>query len=160
MKKIIGIILIVIAVLFCIIYYYELDNKYIKKYIPFTGNIKGNIDVTYYTDLGPEFEIGANWYGYAVFRYPEKAITKIKELYPNEVALLAEYTNRGSNIGKSNIYAYMAAITALTEDKMTIEDELRYNDLKLKYGEELDFTVINNVIKIYSRSYNRSYLRY
>ena len=160
MKKAIKIILIVIVVLLGIFYYYELDNKYIKKYIPFKGNIKGNIDTTYYTELGSEFEVGANWYGYLVFKYPDKAIAKIKDIYPNEAALLAEYTNRGSDISKNNIYAYMAAINAFSQKQMTPQDELRYNDLKLKYGNNLDFTVLNDVIRVYSRSYDRSYLRY
>lgn len=40
------------------------------------GNIKGEVNKEYFESKAKEFEIGANKYGYAVFKNPEKAFRK------------------------------------------------------------------------------------
>lgn len=37
------------------------------------GNIKGNVDVNYYLNISNDLEIGANFYGYPVFKNPDLA---------------------------------------------------------------------------------------
>lgn len=55
--------------------------KYTQKYVPNTGNIKGEVDVEYFENISIDFEIGANKYGMAVFKNPKKAFKRLKKDY-------------------------------------------------------------------------------
>lgn len=55
--------------------------KYCQEYIAGTGNIKGDVDVEFWEALGPQFAIGANEEGYAVFKDPQAALQKIYDDY-------------------------------------------------------------------------------
>ncbi len=58
------------------------DNlKYTQKYIVNNGNIKGEVDINYFEKISLDFEIGANKYGYAVFKNPNKAFNTFKKKY-------------------------------------------------------------------------------
>ena len=59
---------------------------YVQEYIPYTGNIKG--DVIPFKE--PELEIGANKLGYAVFKNPRKAMALLKKNYKNGIKLIAK----------------------------------------------------------------------
>lgn len=61
---------------------------YSKEYMPGTGNIKGDVDTQSYLAISEKFEIGANHYGYAVFKHPEQAFEELKHLYPEGIALI------------------------------------------------------------------------
>ena len=61
---------------------------YTQEYVAGTGNIKGDVDVEWFTQRGPEFAIGANGYGYAVFKYPERALRKLEQDYAEGLALI------------------------------------------------------------------------
>lgn len=41
----------------------------------------GNVNVQEYAVIHEDFAIGANKYGFAVFKEPEKALNTLKELY-------------------------------------------------------------------------------
>ena len=62
--------------------------QYCQEYVLGQAGIVGNIDVQEYVDIHEDFAIGANKYGYAVFKEPEKALNTLKELYPNAIALI------------------------------------------------------------------------
>lgn len=55
--------------------------KYSQEYEIVKRNIKGEINILYYNDISNDFEIGANKYGYAVFKNPNKAFKTLKEKY-------------------------------------------------------------------------------
>lgn len=57
------------------------DLKYTQKYVPNSGNIKGDVDVEYFENISIDFEIGANKYGIAVFKNPKKALKRLKSDY-------------------------------------------------------------------------------
>ena len=62
--------------------------QYCQEYVLGQAGIMGNVDVQEYVDIHEDFAIGANKYGYAVFKEPEKALNTLKELYPNAIALI------------------------------------------------------------------------
>lgn len=57
------------------------DLKYSQKYVPNTSNIKGEVNVEKFENISLDFEIGANKYGYAVFKDPKKALKRLKKDY-------------------------------------------------------------------------------
>ena len=64
---------------------YILDNdlKYSQIYISGDENIKGNVNVNKFGKINIDFDIGANKYGYAVFKNPNKAFKRLKKEYVN-----------------------------------------------------------------------------
>lgn len=48
-------------------------NYYTQEYTAGTKGIKGNVNVSKFTDVSEDFAIGANSNGYAVFKNPSKA---------------------------------------------------------------------------------------
>ena len=64
------------------------DLQYCQEYILGQAGIVGNVNVQEYAVIHEDFAIGANRYGYAVFKEPEKALNTLKELYPNAITLI------------------------------------------------------------------------
>lgn len=64
------------------------DLQYCQEYVLGQAGIVGNVDVQEYVTIHEDFAIGANKYGFAVFKEPEKALNTLKELYPNVIALI------------------------------------------------------------------------
>ena len=58
------------------------------KYIAGEGNIKGNVDVNKYEKLNIDYEVGANKYGEAVFKNPNKAFKRLKKDYSKGIKLI------------------------------------------------------------------------
>mgnify|MGYP005817558919 CR=1 FL=1 len=61
---------------------------YSQEYVVGQGNIKGEVDTQKYLDISEDFAIGANQYGYAVFKSPDKAFEKMTELYADGIELI------------------------------------------------------------------------
>ena len=58
------------------------DNlKYTQVYIAEYGDVKGNVDINSFGKKNIAFDIGANKYGYAVFKNPNKAFNRLKKDY-------------------------------------------------------------------------------
>lgn len=74
---------------------YILDNdlKYSQIYISGDGNIKGNVDVNKFGKINIDFDIGANKYGYAVFKNPNKALKRLKHDYSKGIKLIQKEFN-------------------------------------------------------------------
>ena len=68
--------------------YLNQDLKYQQEYIIGKENIKGEVNKEYFESKAKEFEIGANKYGYAVFKNPEKAFRKLKKDYKKGINLI------------------------------------------------------------------------
>ena len=65
------------------------DNlKYSQIYISGEDNIKGNVDITKFGKININFDIGANKYGYAVFKNPSKAFKTLKTDYADGIKLI------------------------------------------------------------------------
>ena len=46
------------------------------EYVAGSNNVKGDVDVKYFSDKGEAFDIGANKNGYAVFKDPQAAMAE------------------------------------------------------------------------------------
>ena len=65
------------------------DNlKYSQIYITGESNIKGNVDINMFGKINIDFDIGANKYGYAVFKNPNKALKTLKKEYSKGIKLI------------------------------------------------------------------------
>lgn len=79
------------------------DNlRYSQKYVPETGNIKGNVDLDYFEKISLDFEIGANKYGDAVFKNPSKAFKTLKKEYSEGINAI----KREFNLLPFSIFTY------------------------------------------------------
>lgn len=67
--------------------------KYSQEYIAGTGNIKGDVDIKKYENISSDFAIGANIYGYAVFKNPEKALERLMKNYDKGINLIKKEYN-------------------------------------------------------------------
>ncbi len=69
---------------------YIMDNNlnYSKVYIVNEGNIKGNVDINSFGRINIDFDIGANKYGKAVFKNPDKAMKRLKKDYKQGIKLI------------------------------------------------------------------------
>ncbi len=96
-KLLFGIIIIPLLILTLVIskfllikYGFIMDSnlKYTQIYIPNEGNIKGDVLVNDFGKISIDFDIGANKYGYAVFKNPDKAIKRLKKDYKKGIKLI------------------------------------------------------------------------
>ncbi len=83
----------------------HISNPYTQEYISGQGNIKGNVNVQKFSEIDPDFEIGANSSGYAVFKDPNKAFETFKELYVDGIDLIREEFGL-MHMTKLNLSAY------------------------------------------------------
>ena len=65
-------------------------NPYVQEYTPGQGNIRGNVDATSFEQISEDFKIGADQYGIAVFKDPNKAFETFQALYADGIALIQE----------------------------------------------------------------------
>ena len=74
---------------------YILDSnlKYSQIYVTEYSNIKGNVDVNKFGKINIDFDIGANKYGYAVFKNPNKAFNRLKKDYSKGIELIQKEFN-------------------------------------------------------------------
>lgn len=64
------------------------DLKYTQIYISEEENIKGDVDINRFGKINIDFDIGANKYGYAVFKNPHKALKRLKKDYAKGIKLI------------------------------------------------------------------------
>lgn len=62
--------------------------KYSKEYLIGEKGIKGEVDIDYFKNIDESLEIGANSYGYAVFKNPHNAFTYLEENYVDGINLI------------------------------------------------------------------------
>ena len=61
---------------------YDDNLKYSQIYISGEENIKGDVDINEFGKINIDFDIGANKYGIAVFKNPQKAFERLKKITP------------------------------------------------------------------------------
>ena len=61
---------------------YDDNLKYSQIYISGEENIKGDVDINEFGKINIDFDIGANNYGIAVFKNPQKAFERLKKITP------------------------------------------------------------------------------
>jgi len=66
----------------------DVKNPWVSEYVPGQGNAVGNVDVGLFTAESPDFEIGADRYGRAVFKNPQKAFKTLREKYKDGIELI------------------------------------------------------------------------
>ena len=85
-------VFLTIVIIFCAIAIFKQVQKqslqYSQEYVVGQPGIKGHVDVQKYIDIHQDFDIGANKYGFPVFKAPEKALDTLKELYPDAITLI------------------------------------------------------------------------
>lgn len=64
------------------------DLKYTQIYIAGDADIKGNVDINSFGKINIDFDVGANKYGYAVFKNPNKAFSRLKKDYKKGIELI------------------------------------------------------------------------
>ena len=98
---------------------YSEDHVFTQFYIPNTGNIKGEVDIKEFISISPDFAIGANQYGYAVFINPDKAFAKLLEDYQLGIDLIRQEFKLGK-LTKNNFVSYEiygAQVTTGTDEE-------------------------------------------
>jgi len=109
--------IILIIVLILVIWFWlyittpklSLDLKYTQEYIPHISNIKGEVNSEYFLSISPDFAIGANKYGYAVFKDPEKAFKTLKKKYKRGIKLIEKEFKKDyckTSLSKRNFICY------------------------------------------------------
>lgn len=68
----------------------EIRNPWVQEYVPGGENMIGSVDKEKYESISPDFAIGADRYGRAVFKDPEKAFETLTERYAAGLALIRE----------------------------------------------------------------------
>ena len=107
--------LLIISVLFCFVMIlaciFFLQNNssnkllYSQEYVVGQGNIKGNVNIESFLERSEYFDIGANSYGYAVFKEPNTAFAVFVELYSDGIELVQKEFNL-ENLSQSNYKLY------------------------------------------------------
>ena len=108
MKKIVIIVSVVIFIIIGFIVIKEVSNpnlKYSQIYISEYKNIKGNVDINKFGKINIDFDIGANKYGYAVFKNPSKAFKQLKKEYSKGIEIIQKEFNL-ENLSQSNYKLY------------------------------------------------------
>jgi len=88
------IVLSLISIILCILIYFvgkdilikngyiiNPELRYVKRYELGKDDLKGEVNYDYFESKSIDFEIGANKYGYAVFKNPDKALERLKKDY-------------------------------------------------------------------------------
>ncbi len=80
-------------------------NPWVREYEPGAEDCIGNVDKMLYESISADFAIGADKYGRAVFKDPEKAFETMKELYADGIALIREEQDLGT-LSRRNYVLY------------------------------------------------------
>ena len=106
-------------------YIFKLDLKSIRAYSPNGSNIKGAVDAEYFSNISGDFEIGANIYGYAVFKNPDKAYKTLLKMYADGIELIKkEYSL--PDISKSEYSSYLIYGWQVTTGSIEQQEQARF----------------------------------
>lgn len=90
-KKIVIVVIIVAACLAAFLARKVYTRNYsTQEYTAGTNGIKGNVNVSKFTDVSEDFAIGANSNGYAVFKNPSKAFKTFEKMYADDIQSLKD----------------------------------------------------------------------
>ena len=100
-----SVILVIVLVVCFLTNPVSAENPWTQEYIPGTGNIQGEVDADYFKSIHPDFEIGADKYGYAVFKDPKRAWDTFVFLYGDAIQKIQE--DNGLSRLTNNRYVYV-----------------------------------------------------
>ncbi len=80
---------------------------YTQEYVAGQGNIKGSVDIDFYSEIDERFSIGANKDGYAVFKDPDAAYKALLEKYSDGIKLIQNEFGL-DELNKYNYFMYKA----------------------------------------------------
>jgi len=131
-KKIKLYFLVIFIIVICFIilslfrFYTKQEQKknllYCQEYVVGKGNIKGKINSQYYYKKNKNFEIGANFYGYAVFKNPNIAFKEMEKNYKDGIKLIQHEFNL-KPLSKQNYELYKAYGDQVFSDVGTKEEQ-------------------------------------
>lgn len=91
------IIITLIILVFSIFFFINQINKpkypYTQEYIIGNEGIKGEVNISSFLVKNKNYEIGANKYGYVVFKDPKKALKQLKKDYKDGIKLIQKEFN-------------------------------------------------------------------
>lgn len=88
---------------------------YSQEYVAGQGNIKGNVNIESFLERSEYFDIGANSYGYAVFKDPKAAFAVFVELYSDGIELVQKEFNLDP-LTETNYNGYMQCAFLMAGD--------------------------------------------
>lgn len=92
----------------------SIPNPSVQEYLPGQGNIRGNVDVEGFEKISPDFAIGADKYGVAVFKNPHKAFETLEQLYADGIAYIRQ-ANDLPSLSKHNYNLYKKYGSQMTD---------------------------------------------
>lgn len=127
-KLILIILLIILIIIFIILgkvvlvkcgYIIDDNLKYSQIYVAGEGNIKGNVNINKFGKINIDFDIGANKYGTAVFKNPNKALKTLKKNYSKGIKLIQKEFNLLplTNFNYKSYKTYGWQVTTGTEEE-------------------------------------------
>lgn len=152
--KIILIISMILIILFSTVFLiwkinkpkYSKDHAFTQFYIPNTSNIKGDVNIEEFISISPDFAIGANKYGYAVFIDPDKAFARLLKNYERGINLIKKEFKLGK-LSKNNFMSYeiygAQATTGTDEEKKEARLVSRILDI---YENSFDIDTIDKMM--------------
>ncbi|MCL2859945.1 MAG: hypothetical protein FWF46_05205 [Oscillospiraceae bacterium] len=125
---IIIIILLIIGVGYVVYPIYPKDLKWTQEYVIGNPGIKGTVDVETFGD-NPAYAIGANKYGYPVFKDPRKAYKQFKKDYADTLKFIRNQFNIPLPMCKFNYDIYgVYGFQVVTDD-----ESLRYKSSEVSH---------------------------
>ena len=105
---------------------YMIDNnlRYSKLYIE-DNDIIGDVDVNYFGKINIDFEVGANKYGKAVFKNPQKAFKTLKKDYKKGLKLIQKEFNL-LPLSNFNYKSYATYGWQITTGSMEEQEQARF----------------------------------
>lgn len=100
-------------------------NPWVQEYVPGTGNILGQVNKEAYESVSEDFAIGADKYGRAVFKDPQKAFSTMKVLCREGLALISE-TQGLAPISRGNYEAYKKYGWQMTEGSTEAKEQAAF----------------------------------
>lgn len=119
------ILCVVVAVCFLTDPISGIRNPWVQEYTPGAEGILGNVDKEKYESIHPDFAIGADRYGRAVFKDPYQAFDTMVELYAQGLALIQE-ENDLPPISRDNYAAYQAYGWQMTSGSEEAQDQAAF----------------------------------
>lgn len=111
---------------------------YTQRYETGKDNLKGEVNYDYFEKTSMDFEIGANKYGYAVFKNPNKALKRLKKDYSKGISAIKKEFNLLS-LTNFNFRQYSTYGWQLTQGTEEEKEQARF---------------VSNFFDIYENSFN------
>ncbi len=100
-------------------------NPWVQEYTPGAEGIAGNVDTEKYTSISPDFAIGANKLGIAVFKNPHNAFMMMTSLYADAIAAIQREFDLPP-LSERDYEAYKTYGWQITADSVKLQQQARF----------------------------------